>query len=372
MEPGMARMARRLLLWAREQAPGQPLLDLARAPHDERAGALHQAFMLWRETDSVAELVDLNLPGVPIRARVETRNPAYSPAALAAEVGVARRFLLSLLKRAQPGVWYPFDDLLTFVWRAHPGFLRGRQRTFSHPVWLMERTEGDHRTLRATVEDEWRAAEGVWIRALIAGPLRWWGAVDIAHDSNTRVAVAFRLTPLGARLLEARDAPANLTLPDDWGLAVLLTRDHELAVNPLSAGADLLDTLAQWARPMSVVGGRLLYGLAPALASAAFDHGLEPDALGDRLRAADPHAGARIAEQVERRLEGWRLRYGQARVFERVALLEARDELALAEALAYAPAIAARARRIGPATALLASGDLAELRALLARKGYEL
>jgi hypothetical protein len=372
MEPGLARMARRLLLWAREQAPGQPLLDLARAPHDERANALRQAFLLWRETDSVAELVDLDLSAAPVRARVDTRRPAYSPAEIAAEVGAARRFLLALLRRGQPGAWYPLDDLLTFVWRVKPGFLRGRQRAFTHPIWLLERTEGDHRALRATVEDEWRAAEGVWIRALLAGPLRWWGAVDIAHDANTRAAVAFRLTPLGARLLETRNAPADLALPNDWGPSILLTRDHELAVNPLSAGADLLDAFAQWARPMSVVGGRLLYSLTPALAAAAFDHGLEPDALGDRLRAADSHAGARIAEQVVRRLEGWRLRYGQARVFESIALLEARDEPTLAEALAYAPAIAPRARRIGPAMALLAPRDLAELRALLARKGYEL
>jgi hypothetical protein len=79
-----------------------------------------------------------------------------------------------------------------------------------------------------------------------------------------------------------------------------------------------------------------------------------------------------VAEQVMARLSAWRLKYGRTRVFERVALLEARDEPTLAEALTYAPGIAARARRIGPAAALLASSDLAELRALLARKGYEL
>lgn len=372
LEPGLARMARRLLLWAREQAPGQPLLDLARLPPDERAGALRQAFILWRETDSVAELVDLDLSGSPVRARVDPRHTAYSPVALAAENGAARRYLLSLLARARPGVWYALDDLLTFIWRTQPGFLRGRQRAFARPTWLLEWTDGDRRALHATAEDEWRAAEGVWIRALLAGPLRWWGALDIAHDTNARKAVAFRLTPLGAQFLDARDAPAHVTLPDEWGPAILLTRDHALAANPLSAGADLLAALAQWARPTSVVGGRLLYTLAPDLASAAFDHGLEPDALGERLRAVEPHAGARVAEQVVARLDGWRLQYGRARLSERVALLEARDEPTLAEALAYVPAISARTRRIGPAVALLAPGDLADLRALLARKGYQL
>jgi hypothetical protein len=258
LEPGLARMTRRVLLWAREQSPGQPLLDLARLPAAERARALLQAFALWRETDSVAELADLDLAGAPIRARVDTWHAAYSSAAVAAEVGAARRFLLSLLTRARPGVWYAFDDLLTFIWRAHPGFLRGRQHTFARPTWLIERADGDRRALRATVEGDWRAAEGVWIRALFLGPLRWWGAVDLAHDVSARTAVAFRLTPLGARLLDVRDAPSDVTLPDDWGPAILLTRDHALAATPLSAGADLLDALAQWARPASVVGGRLL------------------------------------------------------------------------------------------------------------------
>ncbi|HEX3272840.1 MAG TPA: hypothetical protein VHR15_19510, partial [Ktedonobacterales bacterium] len=316
LEPGLARMARRLLLWAREQAPGQPLLDLARLPQDERVGALRHAFALWRETDSVAELVDLDLSGASIIARVNTRHPAYSRAALAAEVGAARRFLLALLKRAQPGAWYALDDLLAFVWRAQPGFLRGRQRAFAHPVWTLERIDSDQRALRATVEGEWRAAEGAWIRALIAGPLRWWGAVDIAHDATIRAPIAFRLTPLGAHLLDAHVAPTDVALPDDWGPAMLLTRDQALAANPLSAGADLLDAVAQWARPISVVGGRLLYTLAPDLASAAFDHGLKPEALGERLRAADPNAGARVAEQVMSRLSAWRLKYGRTRVFE--------------------------------------------------------
>jgi hypothetical protein len=372
LEPGLTRMARRLLLWAREQAPGQPLLDLARLPQDERAQALRQEFTLWRETNSVAELVDLDHSGAPIRARADTRHPAYRPSAVAAEVGVARRFILSLLERARPGVWYAFDDLLTFVWRAHPGFLRGRQRAFSHPIWQLERTDGDRQALRMTVDEEWRAGEGVWIRALIAGPLRWWGAVDIAHEPSARVAVAFRLTSLGARLLEARNAPPETPLPSDWGPAILLTRDSALAASPIAAGADLLDALAQWARPASVVGGRLLYALAPDLACAAFDHGLQPDALGMRLRAADPYAGARVAEQVTAQLSAWRLKYGRARIVEHVTLLEARDEPTLAEALAYAPAIAARTRQVGPAMALLAPGDLADLRTLLARKGYGL
>jgi len=375
MEAGLARMMRRILLWAREQAPGQPLLDLTRLSHDERARALRQAFDIWRDTDSLAELVDLDLADSAVRARLDTQHPAYSPTMVAAEVGAARRFLLALLARAQPGVWYALDDVLTFVWRLQPGFLRGRQRAFTRPIWLLERTEGGRRPLHMNQRDEWLAAEGVWIRSLLLGPLRWWGALDLAYepkDANARAVMAFRLTPLGASLVRGDDAGSVEAPPDDWGPSVLLTRDHALAAHPLSAGADLLDALTQWARPVSVAGGRLIYTLAPDLACAAFDHGLDPAALGERLAAVDPRAGTRVAEQVMARLSAWRLKYGRTRIHEQVALLEARDEPTLAEALAYAPEIAGHAHRIGPAAALLTPGDLARLRALLARKGYDL
>jgi hypothetical protein len=54
------------------------------------------------------------------------------------------------------------------------------------------------------------------------------------------------------------------------------------------------------------------------------------------------------------------------------ALIEARDEATLAEALAYAPQIAARCRLLGPALALASPQDAAELRDILARRGYDL
>ena len=49
-------------------------------------------------------------------------------------------------------------------------------------------------------------------------------------------------------------------------------------------------------------------------------------------------------------------RYGHARLTTGATLLEARDEAALAEALAAAPELAARVRPLGPTTALCAPG----------------
>ncbi|HUY76631.1 MAG TPA: hypothetical protein VMV29_07650, partial [Ktedonobacterales bacterium] len=440
LPPGLLRMARRVLLWAREQAPGQPLTDLASAPVGERALALRAGFRLWRNADSAADLMDLETPESPVRMRYDLRSPAFRPAALATEAAEARTFVVALLAHAEPGAWYTFDDLLSLVWRVNPLFLRGRQQAYTVPAWRLERA-ADGRPLRPTVRDEWLAGEGAYLQALLTGPLHWWGALDLLEATSsassassapttpttspaeplpTPRAIAFRLTNLGAYLLmDERDAagvatweatppmpstpstpsmpsmqagagqrrqPAPSTPPDvgaqrmwaargakaaadalagDWGAPLLLTGEGALAAHPLAANASQLNALAAWARITSVAGGRFIYTLSADLACAAFDRGQTPnDAV------AGIQATGRVADRVQAQLQRWRAAYGDARIEAGWALLEARDEVALREALAYASAIAIRVRLLTPTLALVHPADLAALRATLARKGY--
>ncbi len=376
---GLLRMARRVLLWAREQAPGQPLTDLASAPSSERALALRAGFRLWRNAESAADLVDLDAPDSPVRMRYDLRSPAFRPAALATEAAEARAFVVALLTHAEPGIWYTFDDLLNLVWRINPLFLRGRQQAYTLPAWRLERAS-DSRPLRPTVRDEWLVGEGAYLRALLTGPLHWWGALDLleatptgqpAQSASTTRAIAFRLTDLGVYLLmdaadDGRGAKAATeALAGDWGAPLLLTGEGALAAHPLAASASQLNALSVWARVTSIAGGRLIYTLSADLACAAFDRGQTPaDAV------ASVQATGRVAERMLAQLQRWRARYGDARIEAGWALLEARDEAALREALAYAPAIAARARLLAPTLALVHPTDLAAFRAILARKSY--
>ncbi|GEM_PF-938878 len=376
LTPGLARMARRILLWGREQAPGQPLTDLASAPLDERALALRAGFDLWRGAFSAVDLLDLTDGEAPeggvTRMRYDVRHPAFRPAALAGEAAAAREFVVGLLTHAQPNIWYRLDDLLALIWRIHPLFLRGRQQTYAPPVWLLERI-ADGRPLRPTVREEWLASEGVYIRALLAGPLHWWGALDLAFDAAPpRRLSHIRLTRFGAFLLAPSPTPidiaqANQEISDRWGEALLTTRDGALAVHPLAVSAAQLEGLARWGRPVRIAGGRLLYALSADLAAAAFDQGLEPD---DAVRMLS--ARGYVAETLLNRLRPWRASYGAARIESGWALIEARDEPTLREALAAAPEIAARARLLSPTQALLRPDDLATLRAALTRRGMAL
>ncbi len=376
LDPAAAALARRLLLLVSESAPGQPLADLARVPPSERIAALRVGFRLWRDAESAAELAELESAGSPIRARLDTSHAAFRPAAIRAEVAHARRFVLRLLRASASNAWYALDDFVALIWRLDPLFLRGRQQTYETPAWWLERTgerDGVRRPLRPSVREEWMAGEGAYLRLLLTGPLRAWAAFELATDPAGHP-VAFRLTPFGRLVLgegeDVQRTERDALLAGDWGPAVLPTRDGGLAVQPLAAGADLLDMLERWALPASVAGGRLIYALSPDRACAAFDRGHVPDELPRCLRAVDPQGDERCADLVAGQLGEWHAVYGATRIQDGGALLEARDEPTLLEALALVPGLAARCRRLGATHALVPAEDVAALQSLLARRGY--
>ncbi|HEX8036944.1 MAG TPA: hypothetical protein VF510_24010 [Ktedonobacterales bacterium] len=383
----LARLARRTLLWARDGDSHATLLDLATLPASERVIALRNAFQVWRSAEAPVELADLAPDNAPVRLRLDHTHEASRPAILAAEAREARGTVLRLLQRLAPDAWHSFDDLRDLLWRVCPLFLRARQQTYSTPAWWLERPD-DRRPLRPTVPEEWQAAEGEYIRALLAGPLHWFGVFDLAHDvaaptpttGPTNIPIAFRLTPIGRYLLsddraaaqheaEARASLASLT--PDWGAPLVPTREGQLAVQPLAAtNLDLPATVGGWARPVAVAGRRIIYALAPDLACEMFDSGVAPDVLLAYLRAIDPVTGPRAAAAAQPQLRAWHTAYGRSRIETGWALIEAQDEATLVEALATVPDLVTRCRRLAPSIALVPPAAAPTLEAALARRGY--
>ncbi|HEU5440698.1 MAG TPA: hypothetical protein VFU88_15535 [Ktedonobacterales bacterium] len=371
---GLAQLARRVLLWSRDGTGEYPLLDLVRVPAEERPRVLRAAFRLWRAAEQPAELADLALPGSPVVVAFDAHHPALRPAALAAEALAARAFLLSLCASAEPGAWYRLADLLDLVWRVYPLFLRGRQSAHAAPAWWL-RTPRDARPMRASVHEEWLVAEGAFIRTFCEGPLVWWGMLDCAYTRDGPL-YAVRVTALGRYLLGLGETPpADVTATlaaADASAPVLPTREGALAVQPLAAGPALLDALDGWAHVTALAGGRLVYAPSAGLACVAFDRDLSPEPLLAQLRALDARHGTRTAAALAPRLEAWRAEYGASRIERGWALLEARDEPALVEALAVLPALSERCRRLAPAIALIPLADAPALGAALAKRGYPL
>jgi hypothetical protein len=379
-----ARLARRLTLWARDwdgAAGGASLLASVYTPA-ERLRTYQAAFTVWRAARSPADLMDLERVTGTVRMRYDHTHEAFRPAALADEAAAGRVWVTRLLGLATPGAWYRVDDLVELVWRVNPYFLRGKQLAWRTPVWRLERV-ADGRPLRPDTREEWDMAEGAYLRALLAGPLHLWGALDLALDGAGAPRL-FRLTPLGRALLthpprgagasgasgeQDAERAAAQALALDWGPAATLTKEGALAVQPLAASAALLAALDQWAEVTGLAGGRLLYTFTPARALARFDTGAAPERALAPLRAAGL---VRAAQTLAPRLEGWRQGYGDARLTEGLVVVEGRDEATLREALAAAPGIAAHARRLGPAVVALTPADAEALRAALAKRGWEL
>jgi hypothetical protein len=120
----------------------------------------------------------------------------------------------------------------------------------------------------------------------------------------------------------------------------------------------------------AIAGGRLVYTLSPDRACAAWDAGASADSLLARLRALDSPGRTRLSDPVAARLAAWHQQYGRTRITVGWALLEARDEATLAEALAAVPAVASGCKRLGPAAALVPPADLPVLRQALMRREF--
>jgi hypothetical protein len=368
LDVAATRLSRRLLRIAREQQPSPTIADMARVPITERPVVLRAAFRRWLRTDSAADLLDIESPGETVKVRYATAHPAFRPDAIAQEVANGRRFVARMLSHAHPETWYSLESFVALAWQARPGLLRGHQQAWATPAWWLETTR-EQRSLQPQVREDWLIAEGAFIRSLLAGAFAAWGIVDLAVREGG-MAVAFRVTPFGAFLFQRDNSPADASLAAlcdaDWGPPVLPLREGTLAVQPLAAAPDLLDALALWTTTTAVSGRRLVYTLSAERACAAFDRQLSPASLPNILR---PLHG-RAADGVATQLSQWHAEWGHTRITTGFTLLEASDEATLVEALAAAPEIAARCRRIGPALALVLPEDAASLRVLLARRGY--
>lgn len=368
LDPGTVRLARRVLLQARERQPSQPIADFGRVPVAERPVVLRAAFRRWLRAETAADLLDIEAVDGIVRVRYATAHQAFRPAAIAREVADARRFVARLLSHARTDRWYSMESLIELAWQARPGFLRGQQQVWATPAWWLE-SMPEKRALQPQARGDWITGEGAYIRSVVADACAVWGGVDLAVSRDGAV-MAFRLNAFGAFLFSRENARPNqgiVALCDgDWGPVVLPVREGALAVQPLAAQPVLLDALALWARPIAVSGRRLVYALSPDHACAAFDQRLSPHALPAILRPRH----ARAADVVERQLAEWHSRWGGTRITAGYTLIEASDEATLVEALAAAPEVAARCQRIGPAMALALPGDAESLRTLLARRGY--
>jgi hypothetical protein len=369
VELGLARFAHRLVRAVLSRSGSQhPALALDCLPPSEWAYALRMATEAWLRRHTYAELSDL--AGSDVRIRCEPRHAAFSPSAVAAENTEARARIAQAVARVRPDTWHTLDDFVQFVWRLDPWFLRGRQRAFETPSWWLVDAESG-RPLRPEVETEWTRAEGQYVRALVRGPLRWLGAVELESDAPG-AATIFRCTEWAPYLLEASsEAPAHADqLAQGWGPALRLAGQSALSVQPLALVPAGDAPLAGWAEVAGVRDGRLSWQLSANRFCANLDAGRSLSELVDWLRTLDMRDGTRCAPQVAALLKRWQQQYGASRIERELVVVEAQDEPSLREALSATPDLATQARTVAPGVAVLPRGAADRLEQVLADRGY--
>ncbi|GAC1634204.1 MAG: hypothetical protein NVS4B9_26910 [Ktedonobacteraceae bacterium] len=327
----------RLLNLAYKDETGKPVLRVLQTSASFLLGSpsmeiLRDLFNLWLHKASYSDLFDLQSDGLRLCCRAAPLGiPILRADELDVENSEARQMLASLLAQTPIEQWISFQAFARFVYRLDPLFLQKRQRLFSSPHWWFEQEA--KRPLKPLQLNDWLRAEMLYIAHLLAGPLHWWGACDIALSPEGRL-LAFRLTPLASWLLngQAAEPVADDEAQDDAETLHVMSKDEVLA--PCSVAAwPVIDILETYMQPAGVQHDLLRYRLTPAALSSALGRGLRPARLVELLRSlpADEAREPGLLAQLLGQLEQWIASYGRVRIYTGVKLLETTDAMVMRE-----------------------------------------
>jgi len=328
---------------------------------EDRAAVSRDLFSLWLHADNYDELLDLRDYGVELR--YNPAHPHRDPSELSRATREARCLIINLLRHATPGHWYSFTAFVHLVHQLAPGFLRGRQETFTHPQWWPARAT-DQRPLRANVLEEWQQVEGRFLAMLFRRALFWWGAVELILAEKKLS--AFRLTDFGRYLLGSATAPiagqpaarpANLTLDTNG----------DLQVDPV-AEVPLLRALDACCEPVTARDGHLIYRLSPSRLAAILQTGQQIDTL---LTTLEHYTAAPLPEAWKTALRARAARAGYTRFYLDVPVLEAMDSVAMCELNNTIDLQPLLLRTISPTSALLNGDELPKLFEALTQLGQK-
>lgn len=218
---------------------------------------------------------------------------------------VARRTVLDVLTRLEPGAWYRLDDFVAFIRETWPDFQRPGG---DYDTWYI-RDAATNQYLKGF--ESWEQVEGALLRFMVRGPLHWLNVVDRDTEGT-----AFCLTGLGHWVLAMGDMP---TVDEDGTFVV--QADGQVNVSA-SRRYDRfqLARVADWVRS----GETYTYRITPSsLGRAKAQHITADRIMGFLARAS----GADVPDSVARALRRWGARGTEAWAQQAVILRVARPEL---------------------------------------------
>jgi hypothetical protein len=330
--------------------------------------AYEQARLLaatWAWDTSWSEVDDLE--GVIVRRRY-VATISWQTENLYAELAAVRRFLMRLLRALEPGCWYSVSGFVSLAFAVQPRLLY-EQRTVSpadgsRDAWWVARPDGQRLDPRTPAD--WRYVEERLITQIVRGPLCWLGLLEPGTAADG--APLFRITPLGAALLGQRSdyQPA----PRDPALHIIADAAQQQITIRLAlpeSDAATLSQMAQVADAQGLAKGTLTYCITPQRLRDALQRGQTIDAIRQFLKASTKK---RLPAAARDLLAGWERTFGQAVLYEGVALIELSDDLLLPELLRATRLDAALLEQLSPRLLVVDPAHADKLFMELVTKGY--
>jgi hypothetical protein len=325
-------------------------------PLVERA---RSCYRLWLETPFWNELG--YLPGVILRPGPGPLDPAH-PEVLHARAMVMERVEEQSLQTT--GEWQSFS---TFIARAKlyvPYLLFPRQygaraerySTDSNPYgWDFRLRHG-----WLTHREGWHQVEGGFIRAMLSGPLRWLGLVEVKEEDRPDT---FRIIPHISDIINDDVLPpadvvwGKLVVQPNFELIVLVPVSEALLVN--------LDRFAERARLEQIAQ----YRLTKASVTRAVQMGLRAETIQQQLEQAAGGSAA-IPQNISYSLVEWERQARRIELWPRVTLLEVDEAPLLDELFADEQTRPLFGRRVAPLLAEVKAERMDELQTLLWQREY--
>ncbi len=219
----------------------------------------------------------------------------------------ARKAILEFLQPIPVGTWWDVESFVSAVREAHPGFQRPGG---DFDAWyLRDRITGEF--LRGF--ESWDRIEGALLRSVIAGPLFWLGAVEVAADAGVAGRPVFRLTQW-ARVVYEELAPRDDTPAPRSGIR--LAADARITVprdSPL-AHRYQISRVSTWLR-RDEAGYHFV--LTPSSLQHASRQGLKPDQIRDLLESA---SGRSLPAPLAKALDRWADRGAEVKAIQTLVL----------------------------------------------------
>jgi hypothetical protein len=334
-----------------------------------RASARQRQHLLAEAYLSLLDWSELDVLMRADSAFVLRRNPhrAVTHTQLRSQLVRLRHTVLRLLVAAGDERWCAFGDWDTALCTLWPDFFPLPQPEHEHwrfhgsqPAWQLswEYENGE----MSSQDGALGTVPGAFLRTVVQGPLYWLGFAGVGKSDGELAAV--RLHGLGHLLW-------NRPVADAVGGAsteavVIDAEDWTIAVQPHRAPAEIHPFLSSIAQLEEVSSAGYVYRLDMRTAHAAFGRDPLP-ALMAEWQGTVP---VPIPKSMREALQDWWSRYGQAHLYEGLALLEVADDLAMQELEASSSLKQHTIAKLSPRLLVLPDRSVDALLSELTAKGH--